>query len=39
MWVKRARTTNHTVEEVLKIGRGVSGDPCGGSEFGDALDG
>jgi len=34
-----AHTTNHTVDEVLKIGRGVSGDPCGGSEFGDALDG
>jgi hypothetical protein len=37
--VEGARTTNHTVDEVLKIGRGVSGDPCGGSEFGDALDG
>jgi hypothetical protein len=37
--VEWARTTNHTVDEVLKIGRGVSGDPCGGSEFGGALDG
>jgi hypothetical protein len=35
--------TNHTVDEAwcasLKICRSVSGDPCGGSEFGDALDG
>jgi DNA-binding transcriptional LysR family regulator len=37
--VERARTTNHTVDEALKIGRSVSGDPCCGSELGDALDG
>ena len=38
-----ARTTNHTVDEAwcasLTIGRSVSGDPCCGSELGDALDG
>src|SRR3984885_15310808 len=42
-FLERARMTNHTVDEAwcasLKICRSVSGDPCCGSELGDALDG
>jgi len=41
--VDGVRTTNHPVDEAwcasLKIGRGVSGEPCCGSEPRDALDG